>query len=101
MLYELAFKAGGFRFVMQLLFDPETGGSFVYVYPGTTDRKIDRIVTPDFSSDPMISNGLSAKIRAEVMIAQRIREGKICYSDNLTGTDFRQCMQKYDFRKVI
>ena len=101
MLYEVAFRAGGFRFIMQLLFDGETGGSFVYVYPGTTDRKVERLITPDFDTDPMVSNGFNGKINAEVMMAQRIREGKICYSDNLTGTDFRQCMQKYDFRKVV
>lgn len=101
MLYEAAFRAGGFKFIMQLLFDGETGGSFVYVYPGTKDRKISRVITPDFDTDPMISNGFNGKISAEVMMAQRIREGKICYSDNLTGTDFRQCMQKYDFRKVV
>ena len=101
MLYEVRFRAGSFSFIMQLLHDGETGGSFVYVYPGTTDRHIDRMITPDFSTDPMVSNGFNGKIKAEVLMAQRIREGKICYSDNLTGTDFRQCMQKYDFRKVV
>lgn len=101
MLYELKFIAGGFTFIMQLLLDGATGGAFVYVYPGTTERKIDRVITPSFSSDPMTSNGLSSRNRAECLISRLIREGKICYSDNLTGTDFKQVMAKYDFRKVI
>ena len=100
-LYEVAFIAGNFRYIMQLLMDGATGGTFVYVYPSTTDRKIERTITPAFTPDPMASNGLSRKIKAEVTIAERIREGKLCFSDNLTGTDFRQVMQKYDFRKVI
>lgn len=101
MLYELTVVAGDFKYIMQLLSDDENGGLFVYVYPNTTERKTVRILTPEFHTDPFITNGFRNDIKAEVAMCNAIRAGKICYSDNLTGTDFRQVMNKYDFRSVI
>lgn len=101
MLYELTVVALDFKYIMQLLSDDENGGLFVYVYPNTTERKTLRILTPEFHTDPFITNGFRNDIKAEVAMCNAIRAGKICYSDNLTGTDFRQVMNKYDFRSVI
>lgn len=100
-LYELTVTAGEFKYIMQLLSDDENGGLFVYVYPSTGNRKTARILTPEFHTDPFITNGFRHDIKAEVYMSNCIRSGKICYSDNLTGTDFRQVMTKYDFRSVI
>lgn len=100
-LYELTVIAGEFKYIMQLLSDDANGGLFVYIYPNTTERKTVRIITPEFNTDPWITNGLRGDIKAEVVMANCIRSGKICYSDNLTGTDFKQVMDNYDFRKVI
>ena len=101
MLYEVTVVAGEFKYIMQLLSDDENGGLFVYVYPSTKDHKTFRILTPEFHTDPFITNGFRHDIKAECCMAECIRYGKICYSDNLTGTDFRQVMNKYDFRSVI
>lgn len=100
-LYELTIIADEFKYIMQLLTDDDNGGLFVYVYPNTTNRKTARILTPEFNTDPYITNGFRHDIKAEVAMCNAIRAGKICYSDNLTGTDFRQVMNKYDFRSVI
>ena len=101
MLYEITVVADDFKYIMQLMFDNQTGGPFVYVYPNTKDRKTLRTLTPEFNTDPFITRGFRHDIKAECLIAECIRGGKICYSDNLTGTDFRQVMKKYDFRSVI
>ena len=102
MLYEIRIVFGEFRYFLQLLFDNETGGTFVYIYPDTKGiRKVRRVVTNEFHSDPMITNGLMGRIPAEVLIAEAFRKGKVCYSDNLTGTDFRQVLNQYDFKGVI
>lgn len=101
MLYELAAVFGDFKYVLQLLTDPDTGGAFVYIYPMTSSRKIERIITDVFNVDPMITSGLNHKIAAECLIADLFRAGKVCFSDNLTGTDFKQVLKNYDFKGVI
>ena len=101
MLYELLAAYDTFKFVIQLMLDPETGGPFVFIYPMTKERKIDRVVTNEFKTDPMVNNGLDRRIKAECMIADCFRRGKICFSDNLTGTDFKQILKYYDFKGVI
>ena len=102
MLYEIRVIFSEFKYILQLLMDGETGGCFVYIYPDTKGtRKIRRVITDVFNVDPMITNGLMGKIPAEVVIADCFRKGKICYSDNLTGTDFRNVLNNYDFKGVI
>lgn len=101
MLYEVSIEYSEFKYILQLLHDQESGGAFVYIYPNTSGRKIPRIITNIFNVDPMITNGLNHKIRAENIIAECFRSGKVCYSDNLTGTDFKQVLANYDLKGVI
>ena len=100
-LYEIKIAYGLFKYVMQLMQDPENGGVFVYIYPLTKDRKFERTITDIFNTDPFITNGLLARIKAEKMISQCFRENKVCYSDNLTGTDFKQILDTYDFKGMM
>lgn len=100
MLYEIDIQYGEFKYIMQLLADGETGGTFVYIYPNTTGRKIRRVITNIFNVDPMITNGLNPRIKAECLISECFRTGKVCYSDNLTGTDFKQILSQYDLKGV-
>lgn len=100
MLYEIDIQYGEFKYIMQLLSDGETGGTFVYIYPNTTGRKIRRVITNIFNVDPMITNGLNPRIKAECLISECFRTGKVCYSDNLTGTDFKQILSQYDLKGV-
>lgn len=101
MLYEIDVVFNEFKYVMQLLFDSESGGCFVYIYPNTKGRKIRRVITDVFNVDPLITNGLMSKIPAEAVIADCFRKSKVCYSDNLTGTDFKNVLKQYDFKGVI
>lgn len=101
MLYEVNISYSEFNYIMQLLGDGETGGVFVYIYPNTKERKVPRKITNEFNVDPLISNGLNNKIKAEQIIADCFRKGKVCYSDNLTGTDFRQILDQYNLKGVI
>lgn len=92
-LYELELADCGFSFMLNLLVDEESGGTFVYVYPKTRSyRKINRVITNDFSTDPLTTTRFNDKIRAEVMMKQLINNQKVCYSDNLTGTDFEKVL---------
>ena len=94
MVYELLIKYQAFNFVLQLLVEPREGGVICFVYPQTKDKKkFDRIICDDFSDLPNITNRLNNNIRPEQLIINCIRLDKICYSDNLTGSDFKKVIE--------
>ena len=83
--YEVLLKRCGFSFVLQLCVDNDNGGVFVYVYPHTKGRHIERVVCDEFSTNPMVTDKL---LPNESVILDCINNNKVCYSDNLTGEDF-------------
>ena len=93
MLYELIFTSQGFHFIVQLWVQNETGGMFIYVYPYTYKRPVTRVISDLFSPDPYVTIHLRDDIPAEQMMKDCLKNKKICFSDNLTGTDFEQVLQ--------
>ena len=91
MLYELILESQGFAFILQLMVG-EDGGQFVYVYPFTYKRIIPRIITDRFSTSPFVTTTFNPKINAEVIMQKCIKDKKVCFSDNLTGSDFEQVL---------
>lgn len=91
-VYELLYEDMGFRFVVQLRVTT-TGGMFIYVYPYTKSRRIARVISKEFSSDLLHTPTLRTDIRAEYLMHQMMVQKKICYSDNLTGADYKQLTQ--------
>lgn len=88
-IYEVLVEYQKFKFVIELLVEPKLGGLICYVYPFTGRRKINRIITETFSDSMFISGRLDMKKKPEFLISECFRLGKICYSDNLTGSDFK------------
>lgn len=92
--YKFFTCAQGFQHTCRVLTDPETGVSFIYVTPKTTNVKsTERLVTDRFSVLPLHTTGFVALSEGEKRIFNLFREGRVCYSDNLTGTDFKQAYQ--------
>lgn len=91
-IYELLLDDLGFRFVMQLLIEPKEGGQIVYVYPFTGNRRIQRVLTTKISDSPFTSRGFNDKIKAEVLIKHLMTEGRVAFSDNECGTDFKSVL---------
>lgn len=87
MVYELQIEYQAFAFVVQLLVDPQEGTKLVFIYPRTTDRKIERKITDIFSDDLMTSRYFR-DIKPEMIIRDLIENERACFSDNLTATDF-------------
>lgn len=88
-VYEVLVEYQKFKFVIELLIEPKSGGKLCFVYPFTGNRKnIYRIITDTFSDLPNVSNRLDTSKKAEMHIYDCFRLGKVCYSDNLTGADF-------------
>lgn len=96
MVYEILVEYQAFKFVIQLLIEPKNGGVICYVYPYTKKREIYRKITNEFSDLPNVTSKLDIDIKPEAMIRKCLILDKICYSDNLTGSDFKKVILNMD-----
>lgn len=88
LIYKMYVTAAGFTFVLELLID-DNGDLLVFVYPFTkTVKENIPHITDEFSAAYYVRRYLSKSIPAEASIARLISQGKICFSSNLTGSDF-------------
>jgi hypothetical protein len=94
-VYEILIEYQKFRFVLELLIEPDRGGAICFVYPLTRNRNFVRKISDVFSDDPYVTSKLNLERRPEKLVSDCIRLGKICFSDNLTGTDFNNVMSKF------
>lgn len=61
----------------------------LYVYPiNKTPRNCDRILKDGYDENPLVTNQLIELTRGDMIVADLIKSNKICFSDNLTGTEF-------------
>ena len=93
-IYEVMVVYQAFKFVLELLIEPKEGGVIIFVYPYTSNRKIQRVITDEFSDKPYISSKLDIDKKPELLMLQALRRDKVCYSDNLTGSDFSKVIEK-------
>ena len=94
-VYEILIEYQAFKFVIELLVEPAYGGLICFVYPFTGNRKFNRIITDTFSDNPFITSGLDISKKPELLISNCIKSGKVCYSDNLTGSDFAHVIAEF------
>lgn len=88
------------RFVIELCINGQNGGKFVYIYPAKPYKEYKGI--KHFSkiidvSNHTISNRINKNSRLEVSLAQLIVEDRSCFSDNLTGQNFYNCLKEFSF----
>lgn len=91
-VYRVLIEYQNFKFGLKLLVDPDTGGKICFIYPYTRNRadfRGFRVLTDTFSIDPFISARLDLNRTPERYISECFRLNKVVYSDNLTGTDFK------------
>ena len=93
-IYEVMVVYQAFKFVLELLIEPKEGGVIIFVYPYTSNRKIQRVITDEFSDKPYISSKLDIDKKPELLMLKALRMDKVCYSDNLTGSDFSKVIDK-------
>ena len=93
-VYKVNIRYQSFSFMLNLLIDEE-GSKIVFIYPHTGKTKVDRVIQDEFSTDPMINNRLDPRHKPEAHILDCFRFNKVCYSDNLTGTDFRHVIEHF------
>lgn len=86
-VYELALEYQHFAFVLQLLIDPEEGTKLLFVYPSSKKRKIERVITDRFT-DKIYESRYFWDTNPEQYMQECIHNNRVCYSDNLTASDF-------------
>lgn len=82
------------RYLMRAMINKETSEAFLLVSAYKGSRNIKRIIQQDFSFDPFVTRGLKMEIPAERKIFELMKDGKVCYLDELTGTEFPEVYKK-------
>ena len=95
-IYEILLIYQKFQFVIELLIEPIHGGKLCHIYPFTGNREIYRKITNEFSDLPNVTSKLDISKKPEQMIADCFRLNKICYSDNMTGSDFKNVLKAFN-----
>lgn len=96
LIYEILVDYDNFKFRLMLLGDGDNGGLTVYIYPYKGKKIFQRIVTDKYSTSPFITPFIDPKFsKAEQMIVDCFRKGKVAFSDNLTGSDFNGLTANY------
>lgn len=84
----------GLCYMLRILYDRDDNNTFLYVSPHTTEirnREKTRVITDKFSLSPYHSDRLLTDIfYCDTIILDLIRRGKVVFSDNLTGTEFKR-----------
>lgn len=95
LVYEVLIEYQSFKFVCELLANTKEGGVICFIYPYTKNRKIARIISDKVSDNPLVTTRLDVNRKAEQLIVKCFRDNKVCYSDNLTGSDFKHVNEHF------
>lgn len=91
-LYTMVFIYDRTLFLMEFMQHRESGAVTWFISPkNTKPQKDTRIISNKFILDNMATMGFTPISEGERIIFQYLKEDKVCYSDNLTGTEFKQC----------
>lgn len=93
-LFRLGFQFQGFKFLGELVADKENSsnwGWFIYPYYREFDKKL-HVISDKVDISPYWHRSLDFKTRNEKLrkVLDRFTEERLFYSDDLTGTDFKQ-----------
>lgn len=94
-VYELELHYQTFAFVLKLLVDPEEGTKLLFVYPSAGKRKIERKITDKFT-DKLTESRYFWDTTPERYMRECIDNNRVCFSDNLTASDFHNVISQMD-----
>lgn len=86
-LYEMSLEHMEFTFNILLLAHKKEDFLCVYVYPASI-KKHERLLTEQYSTNPLVTPTLDSRVKAEVLIRDLIDRNKLVYPSNLIGEDF-------------
>lgn len=95
-LYTLVMEYNNFKFLCQLLQDKDECNNVCwYVQPKTSEIKEGtRVISNKFSPDPLYTTNFRQAINEnEARVLRMFNDDKVCFSDNLTGTEFKNILK--------
>lgn len=94
-MYTVVIEYNEFKFLAKLLKDKETGEVFWFVEPKTSDIKDKtRVISNQFNPSPYYSTTFREYVNAnERRVFSMFLSKKVCFADNLTGTEFNNILQ--------
>lgn len=93
-MYEILFISDE-RYLLRAMVDEKTGNAFCLVSAYRGQRDIKRKIQKEFSYDPLTTSKLYDNIEVEKKIVKLLTMGKVCYTDELTGTEFPEIARKF------
>ena len=91
-IHEMVIQVMNFKFYCRLLSRQNT--MVWYVEPKTSEiQKGTRVISDRFNESRLWSKGFYPLNDKEAYAFNLLKQGKICFSDSLTGTDFEQCLK--------
>lgn len=102
-LHTIVFIYDNHGFLLQLLRHKYNRDHLTwYVQPKSTRPQAGtRIITDVYSEDPLVTHSFKMGLNdREIAALKMIPAGKIAYSDDLTGTEFRQCYKMLEMQRI-
>mgnify|MGYP003298854007 FL=1 len=94
-IYQMVLEYNEFKFLMSFLQDKESKSFLWYIEPKTSEIKTNtRVISNQFNPDPLWTDKLSKPLNQnEAKIFNFLSAGSMCFSDNLTGTEYANIIQ--------
>lgn len=86
LLYKLTIVSHNMMYVVELL-QNDARDHILFVHP-TSQINTDRVITNEWAESLLFTDKLIPVCKGDKAIINLIKKGKICYSDNLTGSEF-------------
>ena len=101
-LLVINFKLHGFEYWARYYLDEKTGGRYWYVVPKTKPYYgICRVISDEVSIDPLHTINLNGLNELENMAFKDLINGKVWYSDDLTGEEFLRAVEFFNGNNII
>lgn len=93
--YEIVVQFQNYKFLCQLLSDKKTNDLLWYVMPKTTEIKKDtRVISDCVNQSVLYTSKIIPIADGEILPFKILKDGNIFFSDNLTGTDFKNVLKQ-------
>lgn len=90
-MYKLLIKKYNMEYMVEVL---QYNHEYVlFVHPNTNKRFDGRIIQNEYDIRPLVTSNLTRLTKGDIMIIELLNNNKICYSDNLTGTEFHTLLK--------
>lgn len=96
-IYQFVLQYNEFKFYCELLQDVQNGSNITwYVQPKTTEiQKKTRVVSNKFDINPWWKTSFKDLSPTEKEVMKLLFDEQVCYSDNLTGTEFLNILKYF------